>query len=114
MNTNILGSPSKEERNFAMLSHLLGIFTYFLGALGIWLGKKGDSRFIENESKEALNFQVTMLIGYFIGFGLKAILFGYVILAVMYTFNIIFCLMGAVSASQGKSYRYPLVLRLVS
>jgi uncharacterized Tic20 family protein len=115
MNRNVLGGAStKEERNFAMLAHLLGTVTHVFGALIIWLVKKDDSAFIAEEAKEALNFQITMLIGYVIGSGLAVVLIGFVILPVLYVLNIVFCILGAVAASKGQSYRYPFALRLVS
>jgi len=83
-------SPTKDECNMAMLAHLLGIFTGFLGALVVWLMKKDSSAFVGEESKEALNFQITMLI-----------------------MNFIFCILGAISASKGKPYKYPFAIRLL-
>src|SRR5712692_2285229 len=53
-----------EDKTMAMLCHLLGIVTWFLGALIIWLIKKDQSKFVDDQGKEALNFQITMLIAY--------------------------------------------------
>ena len=51
------GSPSKDDCNLAMLAHLLGIFTGFIGALIIWIIKKDSPGFAHSQAKEALNFQ---------------------------------------------------------
>ncbi len=56
---------SKDARSMAMLSHLLGFFTSVLVPLIIWIIKKEEDAFIENQSKEALNFQISIIIGYF-------------------------------------------------
>ena len=47
-----------------MLAHLLGALLGFLGPLIIWLVKKDDHPFVAEQSKEALNFQLTLLIWY--------------------------------------------------
>ena len=47
---------TKDVTNIAMLAHLLGVFTGFLGPLIIWIVKKDDHEFINDQCKEALNF----------------------------------------------------------
>lgn len=106
--------PSKDECNFAMLAHLLGIFTGFLGALVIWLIKKDSSSYIARESAEALNFQLTVMIGYVLCWILAVILIGFLAIPILYVANIIFCLLAAIAASKGTGYRYPFTLRLIS
>src|SRR5712692_9143515 len=51
-----------EEKTMAMLCHLLGIVTWFLGALIIWLIKKDQSKFVDDQGKETLKFQLTLFI----------------------------------------------------
>ena len=53
---------SKDARMWAMLCHLLGLFTCFIGPLIIWLIKKDEDPFIDDQGKEALNFQITVAI----------------------------------------------------
>ena len=113
MNDVVTGSPSNDERNLGMLAHLLGIFTGFLGALVIWLIKKDESAFVSEESKEALNFQITMMIAYLIASALTVILIGVLLLPLFWIVNLIFCILGAVAASKGTSYKYPFAIRLV-
>jgi uncharacterized Tic20 family protein len=109
-----VSTPGKDDRNFAMLAHLLGIFTGFLGSLIIWLVKKDESPFVAQEAKEALNFQITMVIGGLIAYVLSFILIGLLLFPVLYILNIIFCILGAVAASKGQGYRYPFAIRLVN
>ena len=106
-------SPSKDDCNIAMLAHLLGIFTGFLGALVVWLVKKDSSPYIEQEAAEALNFQLTVMIGYVVAWALTVILIGAVMLPLLYIANILFCILGAVAASKGTGYRYPFAIRLI-
>lgn len=103
----------KDDCNLAMLAHLLGIFTGFLGALVVWLVKKDQSAFIGQEAAEALNFQLTVMIGYVICSVLTVIVIGLVMFPVLYIINIVFCILGAMAASKGTGYRYPFALRLI-
>ena len=113
MNEVVTTTPSKDECNLAMLAHLLGIFTSFVGALIIWLVKKDDSAFIASEAVEALNFQITIALGWIVAMMLTMILIGFLLYPVLVLANLILCIVAAVSASKGKPYRYPFTLRLV-
>jgi len=114
MNEIIETSPSKDECNLAMLAHLLGIFSGFVGALVLWLVKREDNGFAAQEAREALNFQITVAIAMMAAFFLKFVLIGFILFPLVFLANFIFCLLGAVSSAKGKAYRYPLAIRLVS
>ena len=98
-----------------MLSHLLGIFTGFLGPLIIWLLKKDEKPFVDDQGKEVLNFQLTVLIAYVaamilscVTLGLGALLFIPIFIVV-----IVFGIMGTMAANKGEAYRYPVSIRMV-
>jgi uncharacterized protein len=110
---NIPQPASKDSNNMAMLAHLLGIFTGFLGALIIWLVKKDSDAFVDDQGKEALNWQITAIIGYVVGGLTSCIGIGVIVIAGVYVCNLIFCIMGAVAASKGTKYRYPFAIRLL-
>lgn len=114
MNEIIEASPSKEECNLAMLAHLLGIFSGFVGALVLWLVKREDKGFAAQEAREALNFQITVAIAMMAAFILKFVLIGFLLVPVVFIANFIFCLLAAISAAKGKAFRYPLTMRLVN
>lgn len=105
--------PSKDDCNLAMLAHLLGIFTGFIGALILWIIKKDESSFVGENAKEALNFQITLIIGYVVSMILAIILIGVLFLWVLYIVNIVFSIIGAIAASKGELYKYPFAFRLV-
>ena len=107
------GEVSKDAKTFAMLCHLLGIFTGFLGPLIIWLVKKNDDKFIDDQGKEALNFQITLIIAWIVGFISIFLCIGFILLPVIWVCDLIFCIMGAVKANNGELYRYPINLRLI-
>jgi hypothetical protein len=114
MNEILQTSPTRDECNLAMLAHLLGIFSGFVGALVLWLVKREESGFVADQSKEALNFQITMALALVACVMLKVILIGILLVPLVFLANFVLCLIAAISASRGKAYRYPLTLRLVS
>lgn len=105
--------PGNDDRNIAMLAHLLGIFTGFVGALVIWLIKKDASSFINDQAKEALNFQITVVIGLCGAWALAFVLVGFLLVPAIMVANFIFCILAAIASSKGQLYRYPVALRLV-
>ena len=99
----------------AMLAHLLGIFTWFIGALIIWLMKKDQSEFINDQAKEALNFQLTIGIGYVAMMVLTCLTLGLAALLwpVIGIVALIFCIIACIAANKGERYRYPFAIRLI-
>jgi uncharacterized Tic20 family protein len=106
-------APSKDDCNIAMIAHLLGIFVGFLGALIIWIIKKDESPYIGEQAKEALNFQITIMIAGFVSGLLCMVLIGFLLLPAVFVLNLVFCIISAMAASKGEHYRYPFALRLV-
>ncbi len=110
METNL----SKEAKTMGMLCHLLGLVG-FPGPLIIWLIKKDEVPFADQEGKESLNFQITMLIAW-IAAGILAVVtigIGFLLYPVVGVINIIFVIMGAMKANDGQHYSYPVNLRLI-
>lgn len=120
------GSPSaaptssSSVRTWCVLAHATALAGFFVpwaghiaGPLIIWLAKHGDSPEIEAQSKESLNFQISMLIYNAIAAILCLVLIGFAILGILHILNIIFVIIASVQASEGKLYRYPLAIRLI-
>jgi uncharacterized Tic20 family protein len=107
------GQVSKDAKTMALLCHLLAIFTGFLGPLILWLLKKEDDPFIDEHGKEALNFQITMLIAGFAGGLLMCVGIGIIVLIAVPIINLIFCIIATIKANSGELYRYPIAIRLV-
>jgi uncharacterized protein len=102
------------DKNIAVLTHLGGIFFGLIPALIVWLLKKDNSAFIGDQAREALNFQITVMIAYVVAWMLAWILLGFALLPVIYVANLILCIIAAVNVSKGEAYRYPFSLRLIS
>jgi uncharacterized Tic20 family protein len=97
----------------ATLAHVLGIFTSFVGPLIIWMVKKDQSPFVDDQGKEALNFQLTLLIGYLVSAAATVICIGPIIALGISVVAIIFGVMAGVAANKGEAYRYPLNIRFI-
>jgi uncharacterized Tic20 family protein len=119
-------APVGEERTWALLGHL-SAFTAFISGIGcvlgplvIWLIKRDSLPFAADQSREALNFNITVLliaIGLwiitFITFGIGLLLTVPLGLA-LFVYWIVFTIIAAVNANNGIRYRYPMTLRLVN
>ena len=108
-------------RTWTALCHasaLLGVLLHFpghlLGPLIVWLVKRGDSPEIDAHGKEALNFQISMLIYDAIAAILCVFLIGIPILIALWVLNTVFVIIASVKAGQGEFYRYPFTIRLIN
>ena len=107
-------SPSNDDKNIATVTHLGGTVFSFIPGLLVWALKKDDSPYIADQAKEALNFQITVLIAQFIAGILVMILVGFIFIGIIWLLNIVFCILAAISTSKGETYRYPFCLRLIN
>lgn len=105
----------KDDRNQAMLAHLLSAFLWIFPGLIFWLVNKDKpgKTWVAEQAREAINFQITMTLVYLFC-GILAIFFiGIFIAWFAFTAAFILCILGAVRASSGKTFRYPFSLRLI-
>lgn len=109
----IAGEIPSDQRTMAMLCHLLGLFTSFVGPLILWLIKKDEMKFVDDQGKEALNFQITVLIASIIASLLTAVCIGLILLPAIGIADVVFCILAAVAANKGQAYRYPATIRLI-
>ena len=105
--------PTQDDKTMGMLCHLLAIFTWFIGPLIIWLMKKDTSPFVDDQGKEALNFQLTMLIVNVIGAITSCFVIGFFIMLAALVINLVFCILATLQAKDGVAYRYPLTIRII-
>lgn len=112
--TTEITTPSNDDKNIATVTHLGGMVFWFIPALLVWMLKRGQNAYIEDQAKEALNFQITVLLAQFIAGILLAILIGFLLMGIIWLINIVFCILAAISTSNGETYRYPFCLRLIN
>jgi len=102
---------------FCHASALLGVFIHFPGQLIppllVWLLKRDDSPEIDAHGKEALNFQISMLIYNIVAAVFCLVLIGFLLLPLLWVLNAVFVIIAAIKASDGQLYRYPLTIRFL-
>lgn len=117
-----------EARNWAAGAHLsafvglLGV-PPLIGPLVVWLVKREEDAFVADQSLEALNFQISVLLyavlGAIAAVALALVTLGvglFVIVPVVAIFVVgvlLLPILAAVRASEGERYRYPLTLRIL-
>ena len=117
----MLREQEKQARTWGMLCHLsalvalLGIpFGNILGPLVVWLVKRNDDIFIDEQGKESLNFQISMTIYFALAGVLALILVGIVIMVGLIIANVILVVLASIKTSNGESYRYPLTIKFIT
>jgi uncharacterized protein len=104
---------SQDDRTMALLAHLLGIVLGVIGPLIIWLIKKDQSEFVNDQGKEALNFQITVLICAIAASILSFVIIGFLLYPIIVVGEIVLAIMGGIKANEGVRYRYPINIRFI-
>lgn len=100
---------SRDARNMAMLCHLLGIVG-FVAPLMIWLIEREKHRFVNEHGREAMNYQVSLLLYSIVSFLLAPLIIGIFMLGVLTVVHVVLIITGAVKASRGEPWRYPIAI----
>lgn len=103
---------SSDQRNIAILCHLGGIILGFIPSLLVYLIKT-DDEYLRAHGKEALNFQITVLIAFVACWVLMFLFIGFLLIPIVWILNIVFCIIAAVKAGSGEMYRYPVAIPLL-
>ncbi len=111
--------PTAEERQWAMFCHVSAMLLYctviggFIGPLVIWLVKRDAMPFVDDQGRETLNFQITILLA-LVGAGiLMIVVIGIPIFFGLLLFHFIATIVAAVKSSEGVLYRYPFCWRVI-
>lgn len=110
--------------HLGLLGHLVLPVVSILIPLVIWMTKRASSSFVDDHGREALNFQITLLI-YAIGLPLIAGVLGAITCGVglilmipavvgPYVLGLVGMILAAVAANRGEFYRYPMTFRFIS
>lgn len=110
--------PDKDARMWGMLAHLSALVQLVgvpsvVGPLIVWLIKKNEMPFVDDQGKEALNFHITVLIAALIISPTVCIGIGVFLLIGLALASLILAIIGAMKANEGIAYRYPWTLRLI-
>ncbi len=118
--SNASGSLSQDDRNWGMIGHLSALAAFIapflggvLGPLIVYLVKRDQSAFAADAAKEALNFNITVAIGYAICGCLAIVFIGIPLLIALWIAWLVLVIVAGVRASEGIQYRYPATIRFV-
>jgi hypothetical protein len=111
---------TKDAKMWGMFCHLAALagftgipFATVLGPLIVWLIKKDEFAFVEDQGKESLNFQISIAIYTLICLPLFCIGIGPFLMIAVLLFDLIMVIIASIESNKGKAYRYPLCIRLV-
>lgn len=110
---------SKEERIWAMLCHFSSMLVYLfpyghiIVLLILWLIKRDTSPFIDDQGKEALNYNLSIMIYATIALMFSFFIVGIPFLVGLFIFDFIIIIVAGVRASNGEYYRYPITIRFI-
>ncbi|MER3389907.1 MAG: DUF4870 domain-containing protein [Microcella sp.] len=104
----------EDEKLWATLIHIGGIFFGFVPALVGYLVLKDRGPFIRGHSTTALNFQLTMLIGYVAGYVLAFVFIGFLVLLAVGILVLVYGIIAAIAANRGEEYYYPIAIKFLN
>jgi uncharacterized Tic20 family protein len=111
---------SKEAKQWGMFCHLAAFagllpipFANIIGPLIIWLIKKDEFAFVDEQGKESLNFQISMTVYGILAGLLICIFLGFILLPAVIIADVVFVILASIEANKGRGYRYPLTFRII-
>ena len=110
---------ASDERTWAIAAHLSSFVAAYvalglLGPLTVMLIAGPRSAYVRRHAVEALNFNISVLIYLAVAAVLSLVLIGIPMLIAIGVLYVISVIRGAIAASRGEEFRYPLTLRLVN
>lgn len=84
-----------------------------LGPLVLWLIKKDDSEFLDDHGREAVNFQISVILYSLIAAILTIICIGVPLLIALLVIEIVCPIVMAIKANRGEYVRYPVTIRFL-
>jgi uncharacterized protein len=108
-----------ESRTWAMVAHLSSLSAlvtgigFILGPLIVWQIQKERSAFVDFHGKEAVNFNITILIAVAVCYFLFLVLIGFFLLWIVGAVWLVFTVVAGIKANNGEYYRYPLSIRFI-
>lgn len=120
--------PTSDQQTWRVLAHASALIQFigipsFVGPLIVWLLRREDE-VVEPHAREALNFQLSLIIYFVVGtvvavlaaitiVGLVLTVVIVLFLIVLVVAEIVFAVLASLAASRGELYRYPLSIELI-
>ena len=107
-------------RTWGMLCHLASLsqftgvpFGHILGPLVVWLIKKDEMPYVDEQGKKVLNFQISMTIWTFIAALTMFIFIGFILVPALLIADIVLTIIGAIRANNREPWDYPLTIDFI-
>ena len=81
--------------------------------MSVWISRRDQSAFVAEHAREALNFNITVVLAALVCMLLMLVFVGFILGAALFIAWLVLTLIAAIKASEGAVYRYPVSLRLV-
>ncbi len=110
---------NKDENMWAMFCHLSALagfvipFGNIIGPLIIWTVKKDEYPHVNDQGKEAINFQISITVYILISVLLIFVVIGIPLLIILGIFSLIMTVIAAINANDGQKYRYPFTIQFI-
>jgi uncharacterized Tic20 family protein len=110
---------STDDKNWGVIAHLSGFVCawFALGIIGptiVYFLKGQSSPFARAHAVEAVNFNITVLIGLLVSGVLVLVGIGVIFIGIIGILYLVCTILGAMAAKDGKLYRYPVTFRFIS
>ena len=101
--------------HLSSLSVFVGVpFGHLAGPLLIWLLKRNEYPYVDEQGKESLNFQLSMTLYGIVAGLLVLVVVGFFLLLALAVLNIVAVIVASVRANDGRPIRYPLTIRFLN
>ena len=115
---------NKNARTWAMFCHLAGLgwlIFWLMPVIGgvicpliVWQIKKDEYSFVDEQGKEAVNFQISMLLCWIVAMLLCFVIcIGVPLVSIVFVVDIVLAIVASIKAGEGRSYRYPFCIRFI-
>jgi hypothetical protein len=111
-----------DQRTYALLMHLsillmnlvVGFFLVFVVPLVMWRSRRGQSRFLDDHGREALNFNLTITLYAIVSLALMPVCWtGAPLMVATIVLAIVGAIRACLASSRGEYFRYPMCVRFI-
>ena len=112
-------STSSSDNSYLLLMHLSRLSSLVVPIVGLiipivmWQVKKDENELIDRQGREITNWLIFWIIAMLVSTLLAFVIIGIPLLIVLPILAIVFPIIGAVKASNGEFYRYPMLFRVL-
>lgn len=117
---DLVPAPTPEARQWAMFCHYAAFFWFLvpmignvIGPLIVWQLKKDLDPFVNEQGKEALNFQITFSLAMIVCGILAWVVIGFPLMLLVSISALVLTIIAGIKANAGEAYRYPICWRVV-